>query len=179
MAPVVKVFKALYTLISLTLPVVFLAQNVASQDAAPLYGDGNAPDVVVDTSADAATFHGLAIEAEVEGSLPDLTFDTASTGTELSAPASVGIDRRADGAADFFLRIMPLGASITQGYASTDGNGYRKHLRDRLRFAGWKVNSKPILTVRFSHFCCAIGVNKYIHKAPFPQIPNLYTQDEP
>ena len=39
-----------------------------------------------------------------------------------------------------FLRILPLGASITQGSGSTTGNGYRKPLRDQLRFAGWKVN---------------------------------------
>lgn len=43
-------------------------------------------------------------------------------------------------AADFFIRAMPLGASITQGVASTDGNGYRKYFRDQLRFNGWKVN---------------------------------------
>lgn len=43
-------------------------------------------------------------------------------------------------AEDFYLRILPLGASITQGIGSTDGNGYRKHLRDYLRFQGWKVN---------------------------------------
>lgn len=45
---------------------------------------------------------------------------------------------------DFYLRIMPLGASITAGdWAHVDdpgGNGYRKHLRDKLRFDGWKVN---------------------------------------
>ncbi|KAK3385369.1 carbohydrate esterase family 3 protein [Podospora didyma] len=35
---------------------------------------------------------------------------------------------------------MPLGASITFGVASSDFNGYRKHFRDRLRFAGWRVN---------------------------------------
>ena len=45
--------------------------------------------------------------------------------------------RRAD---DFYLRIMPLGASITYGLVSSDGNGYRKALRDQLRFDGWKVN---------------------------------------
>lgn len=43
-------------------------------------------------------------------------------------------------AEDFYLRILPLGASITQGIASTDGNGYRKYLRDFLRSQGWKVN---------------------------------------
>lgn len=43
-------------------------------------------------------------------------------------------------AAKFWLRVMPLGASITQGIQSSDGNGYRKHIRDQLRFAGWNVN---------------------------------------
>lgn len=38
------------------------------------------------------------------------------------------------------LRIEPLGASITYGIASSDGNGYRKTLRERLRWDGNKVN---------------------------------------
>ncbi|KAF1993338.1 carbohydrate esterase family 3 protein, partial [Amniculicola lignicola CBS 123094] len=38
------------------------------------------------------------------------------------------------------LRIMPLGASITQGAASVPLNGYRKGLRDQLRFLGYEVN---------------------------------------
>lgn len=45
---------------------------------------------------------------------------------------------------DYYLRIMPLGASITEGDPSppddSSGNGYRKHLRDKLRSEGWKVN---------------------------------------
>ncbi|KAI1741483.1 hypothetical protein F4680DRAFT_457982 [Xylaria scruposa] len=41
---------------------------------------------------------------------------------------------------DFYLRVMPLGASITEGVESSDGNGYRKWLRHQLRFEGWKVN---------------------------------------
>ncbi|KJK61604.1 GDSL-like Lipase/Acylhydrolase family protein [Aspergillus parasiticus SU-1] len=40
----------------------------------------------------------------------------------------------------FTLRIMPLGASITYGYQSTDGNGYRRWLCQQLRHAGWWVN---------------------------------------
>ncbi|CAM1507911.1 Fc.00g047590.m01.CDS01 [Cosmosporella sp. VM-42] len=48
-----------------------------------------------------------------------------------------GLVRRAE---DFFLRIMPLGASITFGLTSSDNNGYRKGLRDQLRFDGWQVN---------------------------------------
>ena len=45
-------------------------------------------------------------------------------------------------AKDFFLRVMPLGASITQGVHSSDNNGYRKWLRQQLRFKGWNVNSE-------------------------------------
>lgn len=45
---------------------------------------------------------------------------------------------------DFYLRIMPLGASITAGsnFAPDDEgeNGYRKYLRDRLRADEWDVN---------------------------------------
>ncbi|KAK0723650.1 SGNH hydrolase-type esterase domain-containing protein [Apiosordaria backusii] len=43
-------------------------------------------------------------------------------------------------AKDFFLRVMPLGASITQGVGSTDGLGYRDLLRAQLRAQGWNVN---------------------------------------
>jgi len=38
------------------------------------------------------------------------------------------------------LRIAPLRASISNGYLSTDGNGYRKYPRDELRLEGWPVN---------------------------------------
>lgn len=51
------------------------------------------------------------------------------------------ITSRARGFADgMALRIMPLGASITYGYGSTDKNGYRKDLRDRLEDHGNEVN---------------------------------------
>ncbi|KAK4455138.1 hypothetical protein QBC34DRAFT_445431 [Podospora aff. communis PSN243] len=43
-------------------------------------------------------------------------------------------------AGSFYLRILPLGASITWGMGSSTGNGYRKDLRDQLRFDGWNVN---------------------------------------
>ncbi|KAI0973951.1 carbohydrate esterase family 3 protein [Xylaria arbuscula] len=39
-----------------------------------------------------------------------------------------------------WLRIMPLGASITYGYTSIDGNGYRKYLRDQIVDYGNLVN---------------------------------------
>lgn len=41
---------------------------------------------------------------------------------------------------DRTLRIMPLGASITFGLRSFDGNGYRKYLRDQLRYDGFQVD---------------------------------------
>jgi len=50
---------------------------------------------------------------------------------------SSGLSTRAD---VFYLRILPLGASITYGQGSTHGNGYRKYLRDKLRVEGWNVN---------------------------------------
>ncbi|KAJ6095509.1 hypothetical protein N7486_006255 [Penicillium sp. IBT 16267x] len=39
----------------------------------------------------------------------------------------------------FLLRIMPLGASITNGYRSTEHNGYRGYIRQQLRYEGWDV----------------------------------------
>jgi hypothetical protein len=38
------------------------------------------------------------------------------------------------------LRLLPLGASITRGTNSNPVNGYRKNLRDELRFLGYPVN---------------------------------------
>lgn len=38
------------------------------------------------------------------------------------------------------LRVMPLGASITQGYGSTPEEGYRHLLRNYFRFKGYPVN---------------------------------------
>ncbi|EPE24178.1 Integrin alpha N-terminal [Glarea lozoyensis ATCC 20868] len=49
-------------------------------------------------------------------------------------------DLRRREAKDFYLRVMPLGASIVEGIASSDSNGFRKHLRQQLRWKGWKVN---------------------------------------
>lgn len=55
--------------------------------------------------------------------------DTPDVNNNLTTPAR-----------QFYLRILPLGASITWGTGSTTGNGYRKPLRDQLRFDGWNVN---------------------------------------
>ncbi|RFN46103.1 integrin alpha n-terminal [Fusarium flagelliforme] len=38
------------------------------------------------------------------------------------------------------LRILPLGASIVSGVGSSTKNGFRKPLRDQLRYKGWEVN---------------------------------------
>ncbi|KAL3474615.1 SGNH hydrolase-type esterase domain-containing protein [Aspergillus californicus] len=38
------------------------------------------------------------------------------------------------------LRVLPLGASITWGVHSSDGNGYREPLRAQLQSAGWEVD---------------------------------------
>ncbi|KAJ5817786.1 hypothetical protein N7447_007794 [Penicillium robsamsonii] len=59
----------------------------------------------------------------------------------LGIAAPVEFVRRADGEdSKPSLRILPLGASITWGLLSPTGNGYRKHLRDQLRFDGWNVD---------------------------------------
>jgi hypothetical protein len=65
----------------------------------------------------------------------------------LGVASALPVSQDADGAlvlagrADsYYIRDMPLGASITVGYRSSDDNGYRKTFRDHLTSAGWKVN---------------------------------------
>ncbi|KAJ5124542.1 uncharacterized protein N7515_008367 [Penicillium bovifimosum] len=62
----------------------------------------------------------------------------------ISAPASDSGDDvstlRSRDTKPFLLRILPFGASITMGYKSPDGNGYREWLRQQLRYAGWEVD---------------------------------------
>ncbi|KAL4863522.1 hypothetical protein BDV12DRAFT_206408 [Aspergillus spectabilis] len=53
---------------------------------------------------------------------------------------NVVLQPRSNSSKPFLLRIMPLGASITVGYRSSDGNGYRKWLREQLRYGGWDVD---------------------------------------
>ncbi|MCJ1470176.1 hypothetical protein MMC07_008821 [Pseudocyphellaria aurata] len=48
------------------------------------------------------------------------------------------------------LRILPLGDSITVGYRSTDGNGYRLHLLRRLKYLGNSVTY--VGSVPLGHF---------------------------
>jgi lysophospholipase L1-like esterase len=56
---------------------------------------------------------------------------------QLSAPPRAAAARAAVASAP--VRVMPLGASITFGTRSPDGNGYRQMLRRRLIAAGLKV----------------------------------------
>lgn len=73
----------------------------------------------------------------VNGSLPGY-------GSPPQHSASQDLQPRAD--KPFYLRIAALGASISNGYLSTDGNGYRKYLRDQLRLEGWLVNMVGSIT---------------------------------
>ncbi|KAG7409901.1 Multidomain esterase [Fusarium oxysporum f. sp. rapae] len=93
------------------------------------YGNGYAPDVVHPDNRSYEPY-----ESPSGTDLDPNEFDNLTVTVDQSS----GLDRRA--AKDFYLRVMPLGASITQGYKSSDGNGYRKWLRAQLRFRGWKVN---------------------------------------
>ncbi|KAK3900212.1 carbohydrate esterase [Staphylotrichum tortipilum] len=52
------------------------------------------------------------------------------------APSTLSARPLAPLASSIPLRIMPLGASITYGQASSDGNGYRASLRSQLAAAG-------------------------------------------
>lgn len=68
---------------------------------------------------------------------------TSSPTNNSGVTSSDGLSRRA--AKDFWLRVMPLGASITQGIHSSDDNGYRKWIREQLRWEGWQVNSEDFM----------------------------------
>jgi hypothetical protein len=117
-----------------------------------LYGDGFAPDVyVIDTPWD----DDVDDYEDVDNTL--VVLDDSSDGandTSVDPDAdnsTYNIDKRYVPEWDeegiqsrdthpFYLRVMPLGASITVGYHSTDGNGYRKWIREELRHQGWPVN---------------------------------------
>jgi hypothetical protein len=98
------------------------AAVITHSDRLSPYGNGYAPDVIDFDPQDTNDLMGL-----------DL-----SENATVAIANPPGLDRRA--AKDFYLRVMPLGASITEGLKSTDKNGYRKWLRAQLRFHGWKVN---------------------------------------
>ncbi|KAJ4414460.1 hypothetical protein N0V82_007909 [Gnomoniopsis sp. IMI 355080] len=66
--------------------------------------------------------------------------DLSSTAVSLDDDAELSSNNLHERAGSFYLRILPLGGSITVGWGSSTGNGYRKPLRDQLRRDGWKVN---------------------------------------
>ncbi|OJJ35887.1 hypothetical protein ASPWEDRAFT_41117 [Aspergillus wentii DTO 134E9] len=81
----------------------------------------------------------LATLSSLASAVPFYTLNTAFETTPLEA--------RDIKEKDFTLRVLPLGASITVGYLSSDNNGYRKALREQLRYAGWPVNMVGSLQV--------------------------------
>ncbi|KAF2112802.1 hypothetical protein BDV96DRAFT_497426 [Lophiotrema nucula] len=64
--------------------------------------------------------------------------DTSSNDTTSVYGLNTLLPRQGNGKP--LLRIMPLGASITQGIGSNPENGYRKLLRDEMRYLGFEVN---------------------------------------
>lgn len=75
--------------------------------------------------------------------------------------------------ATFLLRIMPLGASITLGYRSTDHNGYRKALRQQLRYAGWQVDMIGSLRNGTMHNNVS-SIDTVYAAIPAPRVDNDY-----
>ncbi|KAJ5994334.1 hypothetical protein N7451_010058 [Penicillium sp. IBT 35674x] len=80
----------------------------------------------------------------------------------------------------FLLRVMPLGASITNGYRSTGHNGYRNYIRQQLRYKGWNVemvgslrNGTMIDNFNEGHFGFRVDqLSKEVVKTT-PQQPNV------
>ncbi|KAM0547807.1 hypothetical protein ACHAPJ_010269 [Fusarium lateritium] len=119
---------------ALTAVCLLLADHTTASDnpdGVRPHGDGNAPDVVSFDSSWNESYPAF------EGFEPPPLTEIDASDNTASLDAETGLSSRAN---DFYLRVMPLGASITQGYLSTDNNGYRKWLRSQLRYKGWKVN---------------------------------------
>ncbi|KAI0965120.1 hypothetical protein F4678DRAFT_485612 [Xylaria arbuscula] len=94
-----------------------------------------------------------------------------------------GVIPRQNADKDFYLRIMPLGASITAGYGTFPQNGYRKPLRDQLRWRGWPVNMVGSLAdgdpetfhnrQHEGHKGFVVGQMKAVADNTIPRQPNL------
>lgn len=83
----------------------------------------------------------------VQACLVWLAFVSASPTPILPSEPILSVDSQKDistfqarDSKPFLLRVLPFGASITVGYKSPDHNGYRKKLRQQLRYAGWEVD---------------------------------------
>jgi hypothetical protein len=115
------------------LGLVLLFQQGTSQnwDGPSSYPDRVAPNVIVEDGGNSAYPLSEVINTDYPTTIDGN--DDVSDGED-----STGLATR--DAKDFYLRIMPLGASITEGVESSDQNGYRKLLRQQLRWKGWKVN---------------------------------------
>lgn len=130
MAPKLRVCAVLLALQSVSV----LSTQVGVQDVISPWKDtatGFGPDVGL-----AKTWNASFPLSEGIKSSP--TYNSGATGSD-----EVDLSRRA--AQDFWLRVMPLGASITEGIHSSDGNGYRKWIREQLRWEGWQVNSERFM----------------------------------
>lgn len=128
------------------LGVASLVQHTASQnwDGASPYASGLAPD---DVAGDGWNSAYPAFEGK-NSSYPALLGGTDGCNQGASEIASSFSMLESEDASsfsilaakDFYLRVLPLGASIVEGVASLDGNWFRKLLRQQLRWKGWKVN---------------------------------------
>ncbi|KAJ5094338.1 hypothetical protein N7456_010199 [Penicillium angulare] len=81
---------------------------------------------------------------------------------------------------EYTLRIMPLGASITNGYRSTQHNGYRDWIRQQLRYKGWDVemvgslrNGTMIDNYNEGHFGYRVDQLPQKAELTIPKQPNL------
>lgn len=108
------------------LGLVSLVHQATSQnwDGPSPWPEGIAPDTIAADGWNSSypAFEGL------EKSYPALLGGT--DGGKAGADTT-SLEKRA--AKDFYLRIMPLGASIVQGVSSSDEAGFRKLLRQQLR----------------------------------------------
>jgi hypothetical protein len=135
MAPRLRVCAALSVLQFISvLPAPISAQDVQSpwKDSATGFG----PDVGLSKTWN-ASFPLL------EGIASLRINSSGATGSDGGSNTGADLSRRDD--KDFWLRVMPLGASITQGVHSSDDNGYRKWIREQLRWEGWQVNSEAFI----------------------------------
>jgi hypothetical protein len=111
------------------LALVSLLQHTRTQewDGSSHYADGFAPDVILADGWNSSYPNSEGITGE---------YPPLLNGTDDEAVSALETRE----AKNFYLRIMPLGASIVEGYRSLDKTGFRKLLRQQLRWKGWKVN---------------------------------------
>lgn len=77
---------------------------------------------------------------DIQSANPVIRDTQSSDGEPLSEKSTLSSLEPRASSKPFALRTLPLGASITWGYKSPDGNGYREFLRNNMTAAGWEVN---------------------------------------